>query len=30
MSGRSDRSLEKGHQAIRDKNWPIEPHERVY
>jgi len=25
-----DRSLAKVEQSIRDKNWPIEPHERVY
>ncbi len=25
-----DRSLAKLEQSIRDKEWPIEPHERVY
>ena len=25
-----DRSLAKVEQSIRDKSWPIEPHERVY
>ena len=25
-----DRSLVKVEQSIRDKSWPIEPHERVY
>ena len=25
-----DRSLGKVQQSIRDKSWPIEPHERVY
>ncbi len=25
-----DRSLAKVEQSIRDKEWPIEPHERVY
>jgi hypothetical protein len=25
-----DRSLAKVQQSIRDKEWPIEPHERVY
>ncbi len=25
-----DRSLARVEQSIRDKRWPIEPHERVY